>query len=467
MKIAVLVPSHEYRSSAGARIRYGRIAEGLHSLGVELDLVTIGDFDPAKADCDVAVVSKCHDARSLLSAATLSARGKLVGVDLFDDYFSQHGDSRLLSYREWLSNLLKDCDFALCSTQPLAAVVQQYRAGLPAHVVNDPAPDHDPEAAALAAEEKLARALRDRVLHVTWFGVGDNPYFQVGLADLAAHSAALTALARAGMTVRLDVVTNRRSLDADGLELMSRLPIPPTVIEWTEEAEREALDRALVAFLPVAAQSFSAAKSLNRALTALARGCQVLSVGYPLYAALEPLIYSDPDDLTANRAGGRMRFSRTSLNVYRDRLHQFASAETEALRLRTFLQELPPHSRGAPGRLCVVHGFSTRAEVHQMAKALDALSVASPFCSARLDFDVRFTGLPPRMEMQVATGVERGARRGRTAGTAPPPAASLPYQLIAYGSAVKQMEEKLRELFGPLRLIISDTARLPVRGLET
>jgi hypothetical protein len=467
MKIVVLVPSKEYRASAGSRIRYGRIGEGLEELGIKLELVTIGDFDPRSADCDILVISKCHDARSLLAAAAISARGKLVGVDLFDDYFSQIGDSRLNSYREWLASLLQDCDFALTSTMPLSKVVQDYRADLPTHVVNDPAPSHAPGIATLAAEQKFARARREGILDVTWFGVGDNPFFQVGLSDLAGHRASLANLERSGLKVRLKIVTNSRSLNTAGLELISRLPVQSKIVEWSEEAEAAALDDALVAFLPVAAQPFSAAKSLNRALTSLARGCEVLTVGYPLYAALEPLIYSNSDDLVADLSTGTLRFSRANIGVYEDKLRQLASSETEAVRLRDFLGRLSaPAVRDTAKRLCVIHGFSTRIEVHRMTQSLGALSVASPFCSAKLDFDVFFRGLPPNMDMDLATAGESRRSRARLGEIAPFRNATFPYQMLCYNSALKEMEARLVEKFGPLRLILSDTSRLPVRGFN-
>ncbi len=120
MKLSVLVPSAEYKSYAGSRIRYGRIAPALEPHGIELALEDIGEFNPLTADCDALIVSKCHDARSLVIAAILSDRGRLVGVDLFDDYFSQASDSRLSRLRNWLGQLLPGCDFALCSAAAMA-----------------------------------------------------------------------------------------------------------------------------------------------------------------------------------------------------------------------------------------------------------------------------------------------------------------------------------------------------------
>jgi hypothetical protein len=390
MKLAVLVPSDAYRSYAGARIRYDRIAPELDQHGIELELTDIGQFDPATADCDGIVISKCHDARALIAAAELARRGKLVGVDLFDDYFSQLSDSRLTRFRNWLVQLVELCDFVLCSTQAMADVVRRYRSSLPTHIVNDPAPMDNFDRAAAIADRKAAQARDSRQIQVCWFGVGDNPYFPVGLTDLAAYANALPELSRTGFDVRLTVVTNERALSADGLAMLRRLAVSTEICEWSEEAEKAALDEALVAFLPVSAQPFSVAKSLNRAVTALSAGCQVLSAGYPLYAALDPLIYRDPARTLEDLAAGALRFSAGSDATYRRVLDACASAQAEAGALAGFLAKLVPQSVADARPLCLIHGHSTRLEAHNFVRTANGLSVASPYCPAPFDFDVLF-----------------------------------------------------------------------------
>jgi hypothetical protein len=491
MKLTVLVPSEDYRASAGARIRYGGLAKGLSGADISLSLEPIGDFDPAAADCDALLISKCHDARSTVAAAILSRRGKLVGVDLFDDYFSESSDSRLIRYREWLADTLKECAFSLCSTSMMAQVVGRYRPELPTHVVNDPSREHSVEAALQSVENKIADAFSDNVIRVAWFGVGDNPYFQVGLTDLYAHSAVLDELTRSGMAVELTVLTNRRSLGADGLELISRLPVPSTVIEWSEEAERVALENSLLAFLPVSARPFSAAKSLNRAFTALSYGCQILSVGHPLYEALDPLLYRDAASFLSDFSQKRLRFSIEHREIYQQKLQSIGSAETEALRLAKFINGLTCQGSDDGAQLCVVHGLSTRAEVHHLAKTVGGLSVASPYCSANLDFDIVFRGLLPDMMMAVSPDVAASVELPKKLRTDPRVAGAssatkprrlerysasrhglatnvpLPMQLATYAASMQEIRRQLEAAFGPIRLIMSETSRLPVSaGVE-
>ncbi|QIK78088.1 hypothetical protein G7077_03330 [Sphingomonas piscis] len=474
MKLIVLVPSRNYQSSAGARVRYGRLAAGLQAHGIFLQLQPINDFNPLIADFDALVISKCHDARSLLAAAAASGRGKLVGVDLFDDYFSQHADSRLLRYRDWLRAILQDCHFALCSTPPLAEVTRQYSPDLPVHVVNDPAPSQSVWEILSLADRKAEEASRTGAIRACWFGVGDNPHFEIGLADLSAHSSAVLELSQA-VKVELSVLTNRRALDADGLDMLAGLPIDLTLLEWSETAEQEVLQRADLAFLPVSPALFSRAKSLNRAFTSLAFGCQILSVGHPLYEALDPLIYRDPAVYLADLRAGTLRLSVTRKDEYCRHLEELGSEDTEAVRLSSFLATLePPQLKKEQPRICVVHGMATRAEVHNFTAGIGGLSVASPYCSAELDFDVDFRRVPLG-EAFLGSERRRGFRRfwRRRADDRPAGfpkndrgAPSVAFEMATYGHTMRQIATRLAEMLGPVRIILSETARIPVSLTE-
>ena len=237
MRLLVLVPSKEYEASAGARIRYGRIASELRCHHVELTLLDIADFDPLRGDYDGVVISKCHDARSVIAAAVASGKGKLVGVDLFDDYFSQRSDSRLTRYRSWLSQIVGLCDFALCSTAVMERVIARYRPDIATHKMNDPASRRENDVLPEFIRHKAEMARKTKSIRVAWFGVGDNPYFQVGLRDLAAYRDHLAELAAQDFHVELTILTNRRALTADGLSLIAQLPVSAQVAEWTQEAE--------------------------------------------------------------------------------------------------------------------------------------------------------------------------------------------------------------------------------------
>lgn len=486
MKLQVLVPSEEYKSYAGARIRYGRLARELEKLGVQLSLEDIAAFDPRKDGFDALLISKCHDSRSLVAAAAARQRGRLVGVDLFDDYFSQASDSRLTRFRTWLAQLLPLCDFALCSTSSMAEVVQQYRAGLPVHVANDPGIHVSTTELSELLRSKVRKARNGQLLRLAWFGVGDNPYFRVGLSDLAAFSSMLRPIAAAGFEARLSVLTNARSLTTEGLALLAALPITSEIEEWTEAREQALLADTFACFLPVNAQRFSAAKSLNRAVTALSAGCQVISAGYPLYDQLGRFIYRDTAALLEDLAKNSLRHSAAHIEEYEQLMDRLASPQREASGIAQFLGKLEP-SPATDVPLILVHGQSTNGSAHKAVQALKGLSVASPYCAAPMGFDVMFRGEPDRLTMLVSDGaasrlnrqVREMAATSTTIGdkkfwvvpdssdgdvaARPGPwhGAPLPFQIGTYGPVMARIAERLERSFGPCRVLISESSQLP------
>ena len=489
MKTKVLIPSEEYKSYAGARIRYGRLGPELARVGIELALEDISEFAPESDASDALLISKCHDARAFIAAAAGQARGQLVGVDLFDDYFSQVADSRLNRYRSWLNQLLPRCDFAICSTPAIASVVESFDQKLPIHVVNDPAPPVRVDELSETLKRKLANTTNECTLRLAWFGVGDNPQFKVGLSDLAAYGGILRPLRKSGMAVELRILTNIRALTVDGLALIEQLPVRTIVEEWTEEREKQILSEAFACFLPVNGQRFSAAKSLNRAVTALSGGCQVISAGYPLYAPLGDLIYTDIDSFAVDLAKRSMRHSAASGQRYQSILDSIASPAGEAVGLRDFLKDLKPRGAGDLGKLALIHGQNTNDASHKAVRALEGLSVASPYCVAEFDFDVIFRAAPSRLVMLVSddaakrlpSAVRESLRpwrrgSGRRLHIVPDEKRSnqflasdvpvcdelpLPVQLATYGATMALMRERLQRAFGPCRVFISESSAVP------
>jgi hypothetical protein len=491
MKIAILIPSEDYRANAGARIRYGRIAPELEKAGHELTLIDIANFNPLLADYDSLIVSKCHDVRAILSAVALARRGCAVGVDLFDDYFSQIEDSRMTRYRSWLSELAPVLSFALCSTPAMSEVVRRYRPDLPVHVMNDPTAPVDDAVLAQALARKIRDARQHRTIDLCWFGIGDNPHFRVGLSDLAAFGTRIAASLGAGMALRLTVATNLRAASADSLAALRDLPLPAQLVEWSEEREAELLNRATAAFLPINAQAFSAAKSLNRAITALRAGCQVVSNGYPLYAPLAPLVYRDLESMIRDIVSGDPIFRPATIDVYRDLVARYASPEREANGLGTFLAsrvadgEAMPKARLGQWRTAIVHGSVTTGTVHKFGQSIDALAIRSPFCRAKLGYDVLFGGAVPGIDLNMFISARAMSRvlpdrreqfqsigRLNDQEFFAPNAASAPTsdnwidlplgaQFAVYAATMRRIREQIAAAFGPTEIVVSELSSQP------
>ncbi len=489
MKIAVLIPSEDYRNNAGARIRYGRIAPSLAAAGHQMVLEDINSFDPLMSDHAVVILSKCHDARSLICARVLTARGVLVGVDLFDDYFSQLHDSRMTRYRDWLAELVPIIDFVLCSTPAMAKVAHLYNASLPVHVMNDPMEPQPIGNLTSILARKMTAAIETQAIDLCWFGMGDNPHFRVGLSDLAAFGADLAEPVMLGFSVRLKVLTNRRALDADGLSLLSRLPVEVSVEEWSPAGEAAALAQATACILPVNAQQFSIAKSLNRAVSALTAGCQVVALGYPLYEPLQSLIYRDILTLVSDLGEGRALLRTEALGTYAELMESLASPKKEADDLVQFLQGALAASRrvdeSAIPQMAVIHGSVTSGVVHKFAARLGALAVRSPFCTAKLGYDVFFGGRIGQRSLDMfiserAVGrlLPKAREKARKAGTIAGRSvwavtsggepdesnwsdAPLTFQIAVYAAAMEDLRRQIEAAFGPVGVVLSELSRHP------
>ena len=395
MKVCVIAPSEEYLKLAGVRIRYLRIEAHLRALGCELSVEVIDRFQSlAQFKHDVYLFSKCYDARCFLIARLLMQTNKRVGIDLFDDYFSQSANSRFIIHREWLRSMAGLIDFFLCSTARMRDVALGYMPGKPGHILNDPFDSIDPQALAATTRSSLERTLSSGRIDIAWFGQGDNPHFAVGLSDLHAFGHSLQELAGGSFTVRLRILTNKRALTADGLEMLTRLPVPWTLDEWSVSRENELLASSLLAFIPVNAQPFSMAKSLNRAVSALSGGAQVLSTGYPLYEPLGDFVYRSTGVLLADLARGELRLREQTVPALLQRLGECGDPRREAELFHAFLKVI---RRGRPataaqageGSLGLIHGVRSRADLHRFTQRMRQLSIASPYSEPILNYDVR------------------------------------------------------------------------------
>jgi len=396
MLVTVVVAYEEQLTSPGVRIRYNRIAGPLRAAGHSFDIVQIEDLRTTQTfRSDIYLFSKCQDVRSILLAEAMSERGKQVGIDVFDDYFSQSQDNRLTHLRDWLQGMSRHCSFVLCATETMRARLVRLCPGLPVHRMNDPLDKFDKADVAPLLADRIDLARQTGRVGIVWFGIGDNPYFPVGVDDLCALGDTLAGLRRHGFVPHLQVLTNRRAMTADRLARLARLPLPVYLREWTLERETALLRSSLVAFLPVNAQPFSTAKSLNRAVTALSQGAQVLSAGFPLYAPFDPLIYRSIDDLGTDLAAGRMRLRDATRPALAARLAAMAAPDTESKGLLEFLSGLVPRAKKLAAEIdtrpiVVLHGVSNSGRVHKFVQRSKMFSASGPFQDAAMNFDIMF-----------------------------------------------------------------------------
>ncbi len=524
MKVRVLVSSNEQMNNAGVRIRYKRLQEQLKRFQVHMSISAIGDFsDPAKLEDDVYLLSKCYDVRSAVFIQNAKDLGKAIGVDLFDDYFSQKEDSRLGRYRIWLNNSIQLMDFVLTSTQTMRENIQDYLLDVPTLVVDDPAPEINLNNLSCLVERKIAEVQREGSIKLAWFGIGDNPRFPVGLRDLTAFSPKLAELRDTGHKVKLEILTNRRAMTSDVLSALKRLPVPYSIGQWSESAQQALLERSHACFIPVNAQSFSIVKSLNRAVSAMVSGNQVISAGYPLYEPLTDFIYRDPKKLVQDLSANSPLLRADTIKMLSDLLDARASAEREADRLCTFFRDVLNKKSGSAGwsgtndrtsssraliamrsirrlfssnlggeisddavRYGIIHGRDSPDRYYKFLRKAGTLSIGSPFQPAKSDFDVVFsfykkTGyLRVFVETKVVERVDESIRKKLIAGgnikgksyswlwidellseTVRPHDSSSFVQFMTYEYSMADLESALKRLFPEIECIISEHSLLP------
>jgi hypothetical protein len=273
-------------------------------------------------------------------------------------------------------------------------------------------------------------------------------------------------------------------LGTDKLTMLRSLPVRSEIQVWTEDREREVLASAMACFLPVRSQSFSIAKSLNRAVTALTTGCQVLSTGFPLYAPIGSLIYRDASSFLDDLDRGSMRLSPERLDVLRETIRKIADPDAEASSLAAFLHGLARPNESGDLPLALVHGTSPSPAAHALVQSVGGMSVASPYCPPKLRFDVIFQGGGTSAEMLVSERIlhrvmpevrqqlrptEKIAGRqywvSRRANLLESQEgwalAPLPFQLATYTSTLRKISEQLRTVFGPCRTIIAESSPYP------
>lgn len=404
MRLLFLVPMNIHKVTAGSRIRYDRLggAGGPFDVVVKsLEELTAADLD----SCDVYVFSKTYSAEAIALALRLRQRGKIVGIDLFDDYFSQTSDPRLSRFRTWLSCIAGVCDFALCSTHVMRRLLESYAPSLPVHVVPDPFPEIDPSVLARTAAAKVERAKRERAIDVVWYGNGSNPFFSVGLSDVAAFSWSLADLASGSFDVRLKILTDQASQTADNLVRLGKLPVRHHLETWSLDAEQESLEQALVSFIPVNGQSFSRAKSFNRALTAISAGTQVLSPGFPLYRDLAPAIYADAFELLSDIEHERCRLGADNVAEVIRVASELSEVGAVVRDLSAFLSGqslgVKSSSPASFSHQAVIYGLEQDSLAMKAAQAGGILSVKTPFARRDHPYDIRIEHRRP-LEVWIA-----------------------------------------------------------------
>jgi len=287
-------------------------------------------------------------------------------------------------------------------------------------------------------------------------------------------------------------------MTADALAMLNRLALPFDLQEWSEERELDLLDRAYACFLPVNAQRFSMVKSLNRAVSALSSGTQVLSAGYPLYQPLSDFVYRSGEQMVADLVSEKPALAPDTVDAFMETMYTLGAPRREAERLIRFFENLNGFDSrieaGTHNRpICVIHGRDSPVFMHDFARAMGAISVSSPLHELRSNHDVRIAhdsalgGMAVYVSSARMRGVERKLARSMTSHGSIPggsykkillerlvpdrsvneaisAASTSPINLMAeYGRILADVKAALQALFPSALFLVSEHIRLPLQ----
>lgn len=393
MRICIVTPSEEFGASAGVRIRYDRLALAALELGHKISLQPITTFqDRGDFAHDVYIFAKTYTPNACVLALRMIQHGCRVGVDIFDDYFTQTADVRLLRFRQWAAEMAEIAQFFLCSTPRLAAAITPLLKAKPLGVISDPSEIIDQQFLDQVLRRNSAHLVAGGPLRIMWFGIGDNPFFPVGIRDLAAFGGLLQGFEGA----QLRILTNARALTAAGLAALRRLPLPYSIEEWNPERERRELLDSHVCFLPVNNQPFSKVKSLNRAITALSAGCQVLSAGYPLYEDLGEFVYRSPQRLHDDLRTGSCLLRSETLGGFMSVVIAKANPFHGAAIMAAVIDKVAvPRAATAAATdkfepdVAALHGSTPDGKLHKLVQRFNGYAVKGPTCQENWNCQLR------------------------------------------------------------------------------
>ena len=358
MKIIFVVPSSQWLTSAGVRIRYQRLEPFFKINDCTVNIIPIQDVSESYLRCaDVVILSKVFSTDSIHIMTLCRNFGVKIGIDLFDDYFSDNRLSVFRRFHDWLELTSQIIDFIICSTDRMKSIASQYFNPQLIHKIND-----TKDASITFSETKrlldakIVELSAKNHLNILWFGMGDNPYFNVGISDLSNYSNALFQIKKLTNSINFTILTNERALNAKNLTRISRLPIQSKLEIWSECKEKNYLRESHLAFMPVSHQNFSVAKSPNRCLTALSYGCQILSNGFDLYHDFSEFIYKNTRNWSEDYKNSTFRFSSDKMSSFEDICKKLYDPEVEVLKFLHFLRlNVLANVSNELAKLCIVN----------------------------------------------------------------------------------------------------------------
>lgn len=357
--------------NAGVEIRLKPIVKRLEDLSAYVKVQTYRDLhiqllDDANIDKNLFfVLSKPSKPEYISYILALQARGCLVGIDIFDNYYSPSLALRHFGVQCVWNNALINADFCIFSTSFLAryASAVSIRKKL-SFVICDPVDSNQGSITRNLKKDKWTQlSLLKQEVRVAWFGIDANPYFEVGLADIYRNIPKLLEIKDSIIKtmgpqamMKFSICTKKTKHMEPLLSALWSLGIPAQFIEWSKVACAELLFNTHIVFLPTNNEIFSLSKTHNRLVDSIANNCISYISSNGLYAWLKgDLCIDSPSDLICFL---QKNCTDTDIEILRkktmDRFEYMINKEDQLSDFVSYLKSNPSSSMHHDGRIALI-----------------------------------------------------------------------------------------------------------------
>lgn len=277
-------------TNAGITIRIKPVIKRLRSQGIEVSLVTFKDIVGSllNASGDLAkgtyLFSKPHKYEYLACMLALQNLGYRVGIDIFDNYYSESDALREFGVQSIWKNILREADFCIFSTPYLLKYASSLRIDSKyMYVIGDPVyPDwYDP--LKIKTSTKWEQFFREQShIDVIWFGIDSNPYFSAGISDIFCNISRLREFLlypswffNKKITHKIYICTRDTLRSRKLVTELYKIGINVEFVQWSNNVCTQLLEDSHAVFLPTNNNDFVLSKTHNRLVEALSHNCLV------------------------------------------------------------------------------------------------------------------------------------------------------------------------------------------------
>jgi hypothetical protein len=387
-------------SNAGYKVRTKPITDALNNYGFSIDIIQLSDFianyQTLKSSYEIVVFSKLYKDIALLLASDLKKSGKILVLDLFDNYLTYSPSSLARGLQRRMATIVSLANGVIASTENMKQIVQKLGHQNVVHI-------GDPIQPNLNGDQFLNKWYSSsNELIFTWFGISGNPFYNAGLMDLIESVRRIANLFRQLEPIyqcRLVICTNNNPEIVRVLEVMRSHSIPTSFQLWEVETFETLMSQTHCVLIPTNKTPFVMAKTHNRASTALMSGCLVLVDDHPEYNQLVPHVYQNWSSCSSDLLTLKKEQIIEKVKKAQDFLISFYSPDKLANQLAIFLRDQLIQNKknlndnkSSPSHLWPIFivGKNSSGPEIKLGRRLNYLCVGSKLLNPNLNYDLEF-----------------------------------------------------------------------------